>query len=86
MTFSFKRDAPWVNAVPHRDKVEYEIYERELERMKLQHLGNDYENEVMFWVSIHDIVSPAPEGMKGFLDILKSQCMSLYEMIQHRGD
>ncbi|KIL88346.1 hypothetical protein FAVG1_08425 [Fusarium avenaceum] len=74
------------NALSYRAGLEYKIEEGELELAKLRSLGEQYGNEVKFWVSIRNMVSLEPEGMKRFLYVMKSQGMSLYEVMQHQGD
>ncbi|CAJ0543887.1 Ff.00g039760.m01.CDS01 [Fusarium sp. VM40] len=73
------------NAVSYRAELEHKIEEAELELQILQSLGEQYGNEVMFWVSIRKMVSLSPKGMKGLLDIIMSQGVSLDEIIQHQG-
>lgn len=75
-----------ISAVPDRAELESEIEDRQIELEELQSLGEQYGNEVKFWVSIRNMVSLEPEGMERFLYVMKIQGMSLYEVIQHQGD
>lgn len=76
-----------VNAVHNYAELEYEIEKRELDLKKLQHVGDECENEVIFWVSIRNMVSLGPKGMKVFLDLIMSEGASLDEVISSiKGD
>jgi hypothetical protein len=48
---------------------------------KLERKGDQYENEMLFWASIHNMVSLGPKGLKTLFDVMKSQGMSLNEVI-----